>query len=431
MREFEPLTGDLNINKEVKEIIEEVNKEVLGKTFEATEEASVIEIDKNEQEKLYAESFVNIEEGDILEGIVVGIESDGVLVDIGYKTEGFIPLDQLSFTSFTRPEEVVKIGDKIETYVMKVGDEEGRTYLSKKRADLEAGWHRVTKAHLQGEVLTATVVERVKGGLIVDLGLRGFVPASQIHIRPVRNLDDYIGEVMRLKVLEIDRTRRKVILSQKAVLEEEKEKLRDETLKGLKEGQIRKGRIARITNFGAFVDLGGVDGLIHLSELSWRRVRHPSEVVKVGDEVEVMVLSVDKEKERISLSLRQATPDPWLLIKGKFKEGNTYEGKVSKLAKKYAFVELEEGIEGLVPISEITDKRISRPGEVISLGDKVKVKILEINQPQRRMILSIKAAEAEADAKEYYQRLTSLQAVGGTTIGELLLNKPSGEKENK
>lgn len=334
--------------------------------------------------------------GQLLSGKVVRIDSEGVLVDVGYKTEGLIPLHQLSHRKDVNPEEIVQLGEQVDVTVTRVEGAEGTLILSKKRADLESAWIRVIKAHEKDEVLTATCTEQVKGGLIVDLGLRGFVPASHVDLRPVHDLSDYVGESLELKVLEIDKPRRKVVLSRKKALEELRGKMRENTMAALDEGQIVNGVVARLTNFGAFINLGGADGLVHISELSWKRIKHPGEVVRVGENVDVRVLSVSPDRDRISLSLRQARPDPWTTAMESLKVNDVVEGKVSKLAKNYVFVEIAEGVEGLVPLSELADHRVSKPSDHFKPDQEVRVKVLEVKPDSRRILLSIRQASGNS-----------------------------------
>ncbi|MHB2018380.1 MAG: 30S ribosomal protein S1, partial [Candidatus Xenobia bacterium] len=350
----------------------------------------------------------------------VKVDREGVMVDVGYKSEGFIRPGDLSHKPFNDPTEVVNVGDEIDVVVVRVSEPEGELLLSKKRADLEAAWKKVISANEQGTTLMGTAIEQVKGGLIVDLGLRGFLPASQVDLRPVKDLGDYVGEALQLKVIEIDRGRRKVVLSRKKALEEERTTLKNETMKDLIEGQIVTGTVARLTNFGAFVNLGGVDGLVHLSELSWKRIKHPNEVVRIGEKVDVLVLKVDKKRERISLSLRQAKPDPWESTIDSFKPGQVVKGKVSKLAKNYVFVELADGVEGLVPITELADHRLVKPEDAVSPDQEVDVKILEVRPQERRILLSIRQAKADADRAEYSKFMPASQTGTGTNLGELL-----------
>lgn len=364
------------------------------------------------------QSFSEFAPGSFLHGRVVRVDKDGVMVDVGYKSDGMIRLSELSHRYVTDPNEVVKVGEEIDCVVIKVDDGEGALQLSKKRADLESAWKRVMDAHEKGETLTATAIEQVKGGLIVDLGLRGFLPASQVDVRPVKDLGDYVGEPLQLKVIEIDRARRKVVLSRKKALEEERQKMKNSTMTDLSEGQIVRGRVARTTNFGAFINLGGVDGLVHISELSYRRIKDPKEVVSIGEEVDVLVLKVDKKKERISLSLRQARPDPWLTIEDQFKEGELIKGTVSKLAKNYVFVELAEGVEGLIPIGELSNERVNKPEDVVAIGQTIEVKIIRVQPQARRIELSLKQAQT-GWTPEYRQE----RGTGQFTMAQLLKDK--------
>lgn len=399
-----------------------IEEEVLPKVEpeeEIAKPAREEELEGKPDWSVYEETIKSLKKGEIFSGTVVRIDSDSVLVDVGQKSEGIIPRAELSHKEFSSPDEVLKVGDRIDVFVIQADDKEGNLLLSKKRADLEQTWLKVQKAFDDQAVIKATVVEKVRGGLLVDLGFRGFVPASHVEKRPIRDMERYIGEALRLRVLEIDRPRRKVVLSQKKVLEEEEQRLKETILNDLYEGQIRKGKVARITNFGAFINLGGIDGLVHLSELSWSWIKHPSEIIRVGDEVEVMVLRIDKDHERISLSLKQAKLDPWLEVEEKFKIGNIIEGEVIKVVKSYVFVHLMEGIEGLVPLRELSDKKVSSPSEVVSVGQKVKVKVIEITPSERRMILSIKEANKMREKQEARSYLKN-QGEGGVTLGEIL-----------
>ncbi len=372
----------------------------------------------------YEKSFKTIRVGDYLKGKVVKITDTDVYVDIGYKQEGRIPLEELSYKKVSHPKDVVKVGDEIYVIVRKTdGDDlEGEVILSKKIADRETAWRKVVEAYEKGEVITATVVEAVKGGLLVDLGHRGFVPASQVDLRPVKDLEEFVGEALKLKVIEIDNNRRKVVLSRKKVLEEERIRQKEKTLNSLSEGQIVQGTVARLTNFGAFINLGGVDGLVHISEIAWKRIKHPSEVLNIGDKVDVMVLKVDREQERISLSRRQALPDPWLTIDESIKVNSIIKGKVTKIAKKYVFVEVAEGVEGVIPISELSDERNIKPSDVVKVGEEVEVKVLELDKDARRMVLSLKQAKdgGDSDISTYSSRSEKAETA---TIGEILKAK--------
>lgn len=341
----------------------------------------------------YEESFRELKRGEFLTGRVIQINEDGVMVDVGYKSEGFIPINQLTHRRDVEPKDLVEVGQEVKVVVLRVNNAEGQVLLSKRQADVEGAWLSIIEAHERGEILEATCVEQVKGGLIVDIGLRGFVPASHVDLRPVSDLSDYVGEVMKLQILEIDRNRRKVVLSRKNALQSQRELQKEATMGDLSEGQIVTGEVARLTNFGAFVNLGGVDGLVHISEMSWKRIKHPSEIVRVGEQVDVRVLSVDRNKERISLSLKQARPDPWQEMSRTFAVGTMLNGRVTKLAKNYAFVEVMEGVEGLVPLSELSEFRVSKSSDVLTVGQEVKVRVIDLKPDQRRMTLSVRQAE--------------------------------------
>ncbi len=366
----------------------------------------------------FEKSLTEFAPGSFVHGRVVRVDKEGVMVDIGYKSDGVIRINELSHRFVTDPAEFVSVGQEIDCVVLKVDDSEGNIQLSKKRADLESAWKRVIDAHASGETLTATAIEQVKGGLIVDLGLRGFLPASQVDTRPVKDLGDYVGEPLRLKVIEVDTHKRKVVLSRKRALEEERQSAKKTTLSDLVEGQIIRGRVARTTNFGAFINLGGVDGLVHISELSYRRIKDPKEVVSINEEVDVLVLKVDKKKERISLSLRQARPDPWLTIEDNFAENQVVSGKVSKLANKYVFVELAEGIEGLIPLGELSVERVTKPDDVVSIGQQVDVKIMKLQPQMRRIELSLRQA-----SPEWKTEYRSERGTGQFTMAQLLKDK--------
>jgi ribosomal protein S1 len=364
---------------------------------------------------LYEKTFVTAKPGDVLKGKVVQIQSDAVFVDIGGKTEGIVPFDELSYKPFEHPEQVVRVGDEIDVYVLRE-DEEGIVRLSKKRADLEKTWIRIRQAKEKGDVLYGTVVEQVKGGLVVDLGVRGFIPASHMGLgkHAPKNLEDYIGETLPLKVLEVDQQKGRVVLSYRSAKEEDYKKKKEEFWNSVYPGEFRKGTVARFANFGAFVDLGGVDGLIHLSELSWKRVKHPSEVLSIGDVVEVLVLGVDREKERVSLSLRRALPDPWLQIPDTFKVGALVEGSVVRIAKRYAFVEVFPGMEALLPLNKETVEKVKE-------GEKIKARIAEFVPEARRMVLSLK--DADGASEEDYRRYLNAEADRPLTLKDILGDK--------
>ncbi|MGN0302186.1 MAG: 30S ribosomal protein S1, partial [Anaerotardibacter sp.] len=339
---------------------------------------SVIEfedISDEEMNKMIDGTLTEFDEGDLIDGTVVKIEHDEVLVDIGFKSEGVIPARELSIRKDADPSEVVNLGDKLEALVLQKEDKDGRLILSKKRAEYERAWIQVEDKFKAGEVVTGEVIEVVKGGLILDIGLRGFLPASLVDLRRVKDLSAYLGTEIEARVIEMDRNRNNVVLSRRVLLEEGRKNERAEILEKLTKGMRLKGTVSSIVDFGAFVDLGGIDGLIHISELSWSHVNHPSEVVKVGEEVEVEVLDVDLQRERISLGLKQTTEDPWTKLVETYPVDSIVDGKVTKIVPFGAFIELDDNVEGLVHISEIAMKHIDSPAQVVKVGEVVKVKV--------------------------------------------------------
>ena len=344
----------------------------------------------------------NFNDGDLVSGVVVQIDREEVLLDIGYKTEGVIPSRELSIRHDVDPSELVKVGDRVEALVLQKEDKEGRLILSKKRAQYEQAWGDVEGKKERDEVVTGTVIEVVKGGLIVDIGLRGFLPASLVEMRRVRDLTPYIGQHVECRIIELDKNRNNVVLSRRAFLEQSQSASRTTFLNQLQKGQVRSGVISSIVNFGAFVDLGGVDGLVHVSELSWKHIDHPSEVVEVGDEVTVEVLEVDFERERVSLSLKATQEDPWQAFARTNSINQVVNGEVTKLVPFGAFIKVFEGIEGLVHISELAERHVEIPEQVVQVGDKLFVKIIDIDLERRRISLSLKQAnegqEVEVEA---------------------------------
>ncbi len=334
-------------------------------------------------------------EGDIVAGTVVRVDPDEVLIDIGYKSEGVIPSQELSISNSASTEDVVEIGDEIEALVMQKEDESGRLVLSKKRAQYERAWGRIERVMAEGGTVQGPVIEVVKGGLIVDIGLRGFLPASLVDLRRVRDLHPFIGETIEAKVIELDKNRNNVVLSRRAYLEETQAEQRHAFLSDLTPGDLREGVVSSVVNFGAFVDLGGMDGLVHVSELSWQHVSHPGEVVSVGDKVQVRVLEVDRDRERISLSIRQTREDPWEEFVRTAEVGAILDGRVTKTVPFGAFVSVGEGVEGLVHVSEIAMHHVESPELELSIGQQVRVKITEIDADRRRVSLSIKQALPE------------------------------------
>ncbi|HHX46107.1 MAG TPA: 30S ribosomal protein S1 [Brevibacterium sp.] len=343
------------------------------------------------------ETIKYFNDGDIVEGEVVKVDRDEVLVDIGYKTEGVILARELSIKHDVDPGEVVEVGDEIEALVLQKEDKEGRLMLSKKRAQYERAWGDIEKIKEDDGVVTGTVIEVVKGGLIVDIGLRGFLPASLVEMRRVRDLQPYIGQELEAKILELDKNRNNVVLSRRAWLEQTQSAVRHDFLQTLQKGQVRPGVVSSIVNFGAFVDLGGVDGLVHVSELSWKHIDHPGEVVTVGDEVTVEVLDVDMDRERVSLSLKATQEDPWQHFARTHVIGQIVPGKVTKLVPFGAFVRVEDGIEGLVHISELAVRHVDLPEQVVSVDETIYVKVIDIDLERRRISLSLKQANEGVD----------------------------------
>jgi small subunit ribosomal protein S1 len=335
------------------------------------------------------------EEGEVVTGLVVRIDQDEVLVDIGYKSEGVIPANELSIRKSVDPHDEVQLGEEVDALVLTKEDQDGRLIISKKRARFEKAWRRIEAAAESGEPVEGTVIEVVKGGLIIDLGVRGFLPASLVDIRRVPNLDEYMGTQIECKVIELNRSRNNVVLSRRAVLEEERKEVRQQILDRLEPGLVVEGQISNIVDFGAFVDLDGIDGLIHISELSWSHVNHPSQILEIGDTVKVKVLDIDRERQRISLGLKQTQEDPWQRIVSTYNIGDELEGAVTKVVTFGAFVEILDGVEGLVHISELAAHHVENPREVVQPGDEIRVKILEIDSERRRLSLSAKRVEGQ------------------------------------
>jgi len=348
----------------------------------------------SEEEFLAAidETIKYFNDGDIVDGTIVKVDRDEVLLDIGYKTEGVIPSRELSIKHDVDPHEVVAVGDHVEALVLQKEDKEGRLILSKKRAQYERAWGTIEKIKDEDGIVTGTVIEVVKGGLIIDIGLRGFLPASLVEMRRVRDLQPYVGKELEAKIIELDKNRNNVVLSRRAWLEQTQSEVRQTFLTTLLKGQVRSGVVSSIVNFGAFVDLGGVDGLVHVSELSWKHIDHPSEVVEVGQEVTVEVLDVDMDRERVSLSLKATQEDPWQQFARTHQIGQVVPGKVTKLVPFGAFVRVDEGIEGLVHISELAERHVEIPEQVVQVGDEIFVKVIDIDLDRRRISLSLKQA---------------------------------------
>jgi small subunit ribosomal protein S1 len=341
----------------------------------------------------YDSTFPEINEGQVVHGTVVRVDKDEVLVDIGYKSEGVIPVSELSIRRSVNPADEVSIGDEIDALVLTKEDAEGRLILSKKRARFELAWKNIEMAAESGEPVNGRVIEVVKGGLILDLGVRGFLPASLVDIRRVQDLDEFLGQELRAKVIELNRSRNNVVLSRRAVLEEERKEQRQTILDKLQPGDVVEGQISNIVDFGAFVDLDGMDGLIHISELSWSHVNHPSEVLEIGQDVQVKVLDIDRDRQRISLGLKQTQSDPWQQVIESYHEDDVVEGRVTKVVTFGAFVEILPGVEGLVHISELAQHHVENPREIVAQGQPVNVKIIEVDGERRRLSLSLKRVE--------------------------------------
>ena len=371
------------------------------------------------------DTILEFEDGDLVKGTVVKIDRDEVLLDIGFKSEGVIPSRELSIRNDVNHSEIVTIGEEIEALVLQKEDKEGRLVLSKKRAQYEKAWANIEDLKNRNQVVSGLVIEVVKGGLIVDIGLRGFLPASLVEQRRVRDLQPYIGKTVEARIIELDRNRNNVVLSRRAWLEESQKEQRGDFLTNLKPGERRRGHISSVVNFGAFVDLGGMDGLIHVSELSWNHIEHPSQVVAVGDQVEVEVMEVDYSKERISLSLRKTQSDPWQVFADGHAVNQLVYGRITKLVPFGVFVQVGEGIEGLVHISEIAAHHVESPDQVVAAGEELWVKIIELDTQRRRISLSIKGAADGGEVSEEYREAFGSHAydaegnyIGGINYGE-------------
>lgn len=363
--------------------------------YKPREQVTVDDVGMEDLEAEIAATITEFDEGDIVEGTIVRVERDEALLDIGFKSEGVIPAKELSIRQDVDPSEIVSVGDHVEALVLQKEDKDGRLILSKKRAQYERAWGNIEKVKDSGGVVKGPVIEVVKGGLIVDIGLRGFLPASLVELRRVRDLLPYVGRELECKIIELDKNRNNVVLSRRAWLEETQKEQREDFLHNLKPGERRKGVVSSVVNFGAFIDLGGMDGLVHVSELSWKHVDHPGTVVQVGDEVDVEVLEVDLSRERISLSLKATQEDPWDAFAREYGDGQIIEGNVTKLVPFGAFVSVADGIEGLVHISEMAEYHVEQPQQVVSIGQKVSVKVIDVDLNRRRISLSMKQTGIE------------------------------------
>ncbi len=362
--------------------------------------------------------ITTLAERQIVQGTVVRVDSEGVLVDVGAKSEGFIPPKELSAQG--EAGEGLTVGDRIDVYVMKVEGDEGNILLSKKRADLALAWERVQRAFQAGTILHAMVVDKVKGGLVVDLGMRGFVPGSHVDLSQAkrRQFEALVGQSIPLKVIEVDRPKGRVILSHKNAVAEERTKARGELLASLEEGQVREGVVKRLTDFGAFVDLGGVDGLLPISEMSWTYIKHASEVVRRGQHITVAVLRVDREAGRISLGLKHILPDPWQHLGDAYRPGQVVTGTVARIVASGAFIRLPE-VDAFIPISEMGEKRVQKVADVLEVGQTVEAMITEIRPDERRMILSLKRLARERERARVKEYISTQGEEGRVTIGEI------------
>ncbi len=344
---------------------------------------------REELEQLYEESLKHIQEGEIVRGRVVHIGRDSVLVDVGYKSEGMIDLDE-----FPDQGRHLQVGEEVDVLLEEKEDSEGQVILSKEKANRIKIWDDISKKYDNNDVVDGVVVARIKGGLTVDIGLKAFLPGSQIDLRPVRNLDKLIGERLQMRIIKLNKRRGNIVLSRRVLLEEERQRAKEKTLASLAEGQIIEGVVKNITEYGAFIDLGGIDGLLHITDMSWGRVSHPSELFAIGDKVRVMVLKFDQEHERVSLGLKQMTADPWMNVAEKYPETSRVSGKVVSITDYGAFVELEEGIEGLVHVSQMSWARRTRhPSKIVNIGDTIEAVVLSVDKDKKRISLGMKQIE--------------------------------------
>lgn len=367
-----------------------------------------------------------LQKGDIVKGKISKIEDGQALVDVGYKYDGVIPIGELSVLRIDNVSDVVQVGEELDLKVLRINDDEGKLILSKKAVDSIKSWDELERKFEQGEVLEVKVADVVKGGLVVDIGVRGFIPASLVERHFVEDFSDYKGRTLRVKIVEFDRIEAKVILSAKAVLEAELETQKQDRLHSIQPGQVLTGTVQRLTNFGAFIDLGGVDGLVHISEMAHHRVDTPADVVKEGDTVDVKVLKVDPAAGRISLSIKAAAPGPWANVGAKFNGGDIVTGTVKRLVSFGAFVELLPGVEGLVHISQVANRHVATADEVLEVGQEIKVKILDVNEAEQRISLSIREVEGDRERREVEKytkkgnaNTSYKQEDGGSSLGTL------------
>ena len=385
--------------------------------FEEKLDSGPAEADEQaEDERAQLEAALKVlKEGEIVTGKVVRVETDSVMVDVGYKSEGIIPLNEMSHRRTDSVESLVKVGDEIRVMVLGIDSHEGGLRLSKRRADEVGAWEKAKRWQEAGEIVEATVTEAVKGGLVVDLGLRAFLPASQVERGYVNDLSKYVGKTIRVKIIEMERQKNRVILSRRQVLDEDRERAKSDFWTGVEEGQVRQGVVKSLTDFGAFIDLGGVDGLLHVSEMSYGRIKHPNQVIKEGEPITVKVLRLDREKGKVSLGLKQVIPDPWENAAQKYQEGSLVEGTVARLATFGAFVELEPGVDGLIHISQLADFRVAKPDDVVKVRQKVQVRVTQVKPEERRISLSLRDVAQAASETEAMEHVT---APASTSLAE-------------
>jgi small subunit ribosomal protein S1 len=379
----------------------------------------------NQEEAMaYEATFKSYKVGDVVKGTVVKVDPNGVLVDINYKSDGFIAPAELTDKSFNNINEIVKMGDKIDVMIEQLEDKQGYIVLSKRKADHEMKWNIAFDAYKNRKVLEAKVTGAVKGGLVVDFnGIRGFIPASQVAKETEESFESFVGKMLPIKVIEINRRQGKVVMSHKMAAGE---KVRPDTTKLFEElevGQVRHGKVTSIKNFGAFVDIGGVEGLIHLTEMAWKRVKHPSDLLKVGQELDVFVLGVDRENRKVALGLKQLEADPWVTASELYKPGMIVKAKIARFVKFGAFAELDGNLEGLIHITELSDKPIMRPEEAVKVGDEVDVKVLKVIPEEQKIGLSIKEAKKEAGKKELNEFNAHAEPKQSVTIGDAMKGK--------
>ncbi|MFW5999222.1 MAG: bifunctional 4-hydroxy-3-methylbut-2-enyl diphosphate reductase/30S ribosomal protein S1 [Halanaerobiaceae bacterium] len=428
--------------EEIVDVTEDTGEEVAEASgTETVKDEDIEEVEAEEEEDGIEEAaedtfsysdndIADLKKGQTVSGTVIEVNDDGIYVDVNYKTEGFVPIRELSHSSIDHPSDIVSEGDEIDVVILTLEDEEGNMILSKKQADYEKAWEDIIESYENNEIIEAEITKEVKGGLVVDVGVRGFIPASHVAIGYVEDLSQYVGKTCKLKVIEVERDNNNVVLSRREVLEEERAEMKEETLEDLEEGQVVTGEITKLVNFGAFVELGGVEGLLHISEMSWGRIGHPSELFEEGQDIEVKVLGVDREEERISLGYKQLQPDPWEEFAKKHYEGEIVTGTITKIVDFGAFMEIEKGIEGLIHISQLSRRHVKTPDEVVTVGEEREAKIINIDPEQKRVGLSLKELEDAGEQTGGGEKSSSggngnsaeedEEKDSGATIGELV-----------